>query len=588
MMFKENQDLVAKENFRMMLNAGGKVNTSKRWISLVLLWVASVPGSLLALYRSWSINPVILGDEYIYAMNAKYFQFWQPPVLGEFSNPLFNFLFSATRFCGSDFYQCGKVLNFLLFTLFATVLGSILLSLTQKLWLAAGFSVLVTLSPTSVYVSMFLPEVFFFLMISLALASALRASKSFTPMNWSVVGSLIGIASLVKPHAWMAFVAVSIFALVRGLSATAVGKMKVLYSGVAFSISTLLTRVIVGFALEGPSGLNFFGQYVTPATLAEVGSGLQQEDPNISPVGGGELEAVFALFPDQLWIHWVSAVALVGFSIYLVLLRVISRSSSAESEVRDFGLLVLIWFLVLLVMIVAFTGWVTGGGDDHTLRVLLRYYDYTYLFLVLASLAIASNGFPKSPLVLRWGILALVVAASSVAYSGMYGRLSIQIADAPYLAGMIVNVPIFNLASIVTVAALFVFAAFPRFAMPLTISVISLTLIPFGFQALAQYDFARGSDRPQDAAGRALAEALEVNPASQVFIAAQTRFEATGIALLGDDPEAQILYVSPGAVLRASDASGADILVLLNGVTIDGGAEIISEGEGFQIVRLED
>ena len=47
--------------------------------------------------RVWMVNPAILGDEYLYSLNARKAGPWDPPLAGDFSNYLFNFVYQGTN-----------------------------------------------------------------------------------------------------------------------------------------------------------------------------------------------------------------------------------------------------------------------------------------------------------------------------------------------------------------------------------------------------------------------------------------------------------------------------------------------------------
>lgn len=164
--------------------------------------------------RISNINPAILGDEYLYSMNARKALPWDPSPAGDFSNYLFNFVYQTTNLCGPDFYTCTKAINVVFFLGFTTTLFVIASRFMH--WLAAlGFMTAATLSPLSVYTSMFLPESMYFFFIGIVLIFSLRAISDFTWRNWALVGLALGLTSLVKPHAWLSLVGIGITLLDR-------------------------------------------------------------------------------------------------------------------------------------------------------------------------------------------------------------------------------------------------------------------------------------------------------------------------------------------------------------------------------------
>lgn len=123
--------------------------------------------------RVANINPAILQDEFVYTYSSRRIGFWDQTPAYDFGNYLFNFIYSSTLLCGDSFYTCGKILNLLFFTAFVFTLFLIALRYLP-FWWSLGFSVIVYLSPLSVYVSMYLPESLYFFLIAFAAWSHFR------------------------------------------------------------------------------------------------------------------------------------------------------------------------------------------------------------------------------------------------------------------------------------------------------------------------------------------------------------------------------------------------------------------------------
>ncbi len=140
------------------------------------------------------VKPAILGDEYLYSMNARKVSPWDPPIAGDFSNYLFNFVYQGTNLCGDAFYTCGKVFNITFFLGFVLTIF-IVARRFLPFWAAYGFMVAAALSPLNIYTSMFLPESMYFFFIGLVFVATLRAMNSFSWQNWALAGVAIGAAS---------------------------------------------------------------------------------------------------------------------------------------------------------------------------------------------------------------------------------------------------------------------------------------------------------------------------------------------------------------------------------------------------------
>jgi hypothetical protein len=172
------------------------------------------------------------------------------------------------------------------------------------------------------------------------------------------------------------------------------------------------------------------------------------------------------------------------------------------TKVSSLSLLAVIWLITIVIQIVLFTGWITGAGDDHTTRVLERYYDFMFVIVPLAGLASLTSKFVSTTKIwVRLPLAVLMLIFITPAFSGFFGTLTIQIADAPNLAGLVVNQDVFNAAALFGFASLIVFAFFPKYTPLVLIGLLPVTMVGTGYQIQDQYQGFRGELNAQDRAG---------------------------------------------------------------------------------------
>jgi phosphoglycerol transferase len=552
-------------------------------------------GSMLAV-AAWvysrvaMVNPAILGDEYLYSINARKASPWDPSPAGDFSNYLFNLVYSSTNLCGDSFYSCGKLLNLVFFIGFLTVIF-IIAKRYMNYWIAFAFTVLAGLSPMSVYTSMFLPESMYFFFLSLVFASVLKAADTYAWKDWAVVGALIGVTSLVKPHAWLSAIAIGIFLVVLGLT-NAKHRFGPLFKAIgAISVGAILGRVIIGFLVAGPKALSFFGQYLNAGTVEEItkGSGTAT-DVAASPVGTSPINGVISLFGIQLNIHLLTIAALMGVAIIGVTVGVIELARTKElTKVTALSLFAFIWLFSLVIEIVMFTGWITGSGDDHTTRVLERYYDFLFVIVPLAGLAALSSKFmAETKIWIRLPLAVVMLVLITPAFSGFFGTLTIQIADAPNLAGLVVNQDVFNAAALFGFSSLLVFAFFPKYTPLVLIGLLPVTMVGTGYQIQDQYQGFRGELNAQDKAGQYLKANLTPEQVDSTWIVATSRFEATNVAIWADSAKIKYDLFGAASVLDASLVPEGTTYILVTGdLTYSGAVLETIPGEGYTLHRIK-
>jgi len=561
----------------------------KDWRSYTLI------GSLLAVAgwvfsRVSAVNPAILGDEYLYSINARHAAPWDPSPAGDFSNYLFNLVYSSTNLCGEAFYTCGKILNLIFFVGFLTVVFIIAVRFLNY-WVALGFTVAAGLSPISVYTSMFLPESMYFFMISLVFLAVLKAAESYAWKDWALVGALIGVASLVKPHAWLSAIAIGIFLVVLGLT-QAKHRFKPLFKAIgAISAGAILGRVVIGFLVAGPRALDFFGIYLGADVLADVAEGVPaQADEAIGIVGSSPMNGVIALFGTQLNVHVLTLVALIGVAFIGLVVGLAELIRTRQpSPVTVLSLFMFIWLVAMTIEIIMFTGWITGAGDDHTGRVLSRYYDFLFVFVPLAGLSALSSKFAaETKIWIRLPLAGLMLLLLTPAFTGFFATLEIQIADAPNLAGLVVNLDVFNAVAMIGFLGLLVFAFQPKFTPWVFVLLLPASMVATGYTIQGEYDRIRGYENPQDIAGKYLNQNLTAAEIDATWIIATSRFEATNVAIWADSPTVKYDLFVPGGVLDDSLVpEGSEYILATGNLSYAGEATETITGDGYILYKLK-
>jgi hypothetical protein len=556
------------------------------WRNLLALGTL-VPLGLWIYSRVWMVNPAILGDEYLYSMNSRKASPWDPSPAGDFSNYLFNFVYQGTNLCGQAFYSCAKVFNLVfflgfIFTLFVVAIRYL------PFWPAYGFMVAAALSPLSVYTSMFLPESMYMFFVGVLLVAVLRSIEEFNWQNWALAGVAIGVASLVKPHAWLSAIAVGLTLLVVGLGDREIGLRRTSLALAALVAGSAVSRVAVGVLVAGPKALGFFGQYLGLSTVEQVVSGAGQitSESNFqtSPMSG-----VLSLFASQTTIHILVISALMAISVVAVIVGLFEIAKQRKlTPVTGFALFSFIWLFSLMIEIVIFTGWVTGTGDDHTTRVLLRYYEFLFVIVPLAGLSIFAGGVgARANVWLRWALFFGFAALLTPAFTGFFASLTIQIADAPTLAGLVVNREIFDAVALAGFLSIFVYATFPKLAIWTFALVLPLSMVGTGWQIQDQYQDFRGTLSTADKAGQYLRDNLSSDEIDRTWILATSRFEATNIAIWADSAELDYELLVPGSQLSVSSVpKGIRFVLTTSDLSLEGLEVNKHVGDGFTLYKI--
>lgn len=559
-------------------------------LQLLLAVGAYLALSFWTLRRVLGVNPSILQDEFIYAYSSRDVDFWEQSPPWDFGNYLFNFVYHSTLICGDQFYSCAKILNLVFISAFILTLFLVAIRFVP-FWWSLMFAIAVFLSPISVYVSMYLPEPLYYFLLGSALLFLVRSVELDQTRDWIGVGVALGLAALTKPHALLSLMAFAIFIGIYSLSAKQILAAMVRRGGLVLA-AFLVTRLAVGFLLAGPKALNLLGAYGAGQGLNEFVSGVAggQLPDSDSLVGAGVVKGALGLFFPQLTTHVFALVALLGAGLALLAL-VLARSRSGQlSRPRvALALAISVWLGVMVIAIVLFTGWITGSGDDHTNRILLRYYDFLFPVVWLGALV---GGFdPKlaiTPTWIRYAAVAAPLAIAGLSLGPHFAQLTVQIADAPSLAGLIVDRLVFDSISVLVVLAILTIAFFPKYARHAVTTSLVASLTLTGFHAQEQYIFFRSQDSAADVAGQTLRTTLDAAELEEIAIVAGSRFDAR-VASFWMDSNNEILLLPPDSVFGSEffNTNPTYFLVIGNSTPVFE-TRLIIEGSGYKLYEVAD
>jgi hypothetical protein len=148
-------------------------------------------------------------------------------------------------------------------------------------------------------------------------------------------------------------------------------------------------------------------------------------------------------------------------------------------------------------------------------------------FVSLAGLVAASSVSSKpEPVWSRLFGSGVIFLALTPAFSGYFGGLLIQIADAPYLAGLVVDRFTFEWTGGLILLSLLMLAFFPRFAKYAVAASMTFTLSFTGFHAQDQFISFRGANNTVDSGAQQVKRILSESQLSELRIVANSNFDA--------------------------------------------------------------
>ena len=544
---------------------------------LAFIWLQS---------RVQSILPAVMQDEYIYSMQARKI----PLADLEYPNYLYSLVFSSTNACGINYYSCAKNLNLVFFAGFVAIIFFLSRHFLGKWW-AFGLSIATLLSPLGAYTSLFMPESMYFFFALLSVVVLWWAADRGLWWQYFIAGAAVGLTALVKPHAlFLAAGAVMFLVAIHSKAWTKLGVAVGAYVG-----GTLATKFAIGLILAGPKGLTLFGSNYT-STLNNFTEDLRSSGaPESLSAGGAQMAAAAGggnLIADFLGqtifqIGWQSAAVflLAGGWIAVVLGSLWRYESEDELGERRFGQLVLIMLGSMVLVIAAFAAMVTILGDDHSNRLLLRYYEFLIAPLAIGAIAVAKHSAKGN--VVSWIAGGLTAVIGALGFLVWFPGLRPQFADSPIMMGVTFTEVSGGLAVALALglgAAAFLTSRVRLLALGyLTI----FSLVVFGFSSVNRLHAQASTISPIDSAGIFARDYLAgVEPSKIHFIGTNRQLTLASIFWL-DKPDVQHTLVGPlTRVAENQVPDEVEWVVLLGGALLEEQPRFVLNGNGWSLANI--
>lgn len=517
-------------------------------------------------------------DEYIYASQARSLPFEAHP----FSNYLFSWVMGLTQNCSADFYGCAKFINVVMFVVgvsFTLLIAARLLAFGWAIFAAS----VTALSPLVIQTSFFMPETMYFMVMTMVLWLALLAAEKGLLWVWGVAGITLGMAALVKPHAIFLLPALIVYASIIELRRNNSVLAKAVPAGTSVLVGFLVSKLGLGFAFAGPAGLRLFGGYGSPleGIARVVGDGAESESASSSA-----LEVLVVVAGTHLLAHVAVMALLAGLPLLLtlrVLVRVL-RSKEQVGQASSFLILVAMVTLSMLLLVPAFEGYVTASGDDHSLRLILRYYEFLIPSYLISALLM--DRFVESGRVSRW-VQSGSVALLAVGFAALYPPLiDTKFADSSFLGGLEDAPVVFLFLSLAVAASGFYWALKPDNGAQLIARVLMPSVIVLSM-FLSQNLLISSSSTPAffDVAGQTAGQALKSVAGDKIGVVGQLRTQVFTSMFWIDKAGISELYVPEGESLDLDSLNENQYYLILGNVTIVGDFRELASGDRFVVLE---
>lgn len=502
-----------QENGASLTKYLSKISLVAVGIFLSLVFVAQ-----LSVY--FSPSPSVIPDELTYQRFVYSFDRSNSGI----GTPLYSFAYGWTSGCGEVWYQCVKSFNLFWDVVFAIATATAVYKLTKS-WLVSAISgVAVWFGPFTMYGQNFMPESMLGAMIALAFTSLILLSER--PKSAGVVaGVFLGLAMLVKPHAFFVFLGFLAFFLIR-LAFWRNGEKSGLTTTLGFLVLISITiRSTIAIVVFGVAGLNPLAGYVgaitsPPPVPADGNTSLLIPSSESSAILQALISFVVNLSPGLLFLSFV--LVSIQLAVHHSLRDIFSDRAFAFASTI---------FLSLLFMAAAFGAFLELRGMEATIfRSMTRYWEYAAAFVLVTGIAFSYRGQKGTKSRPSIGLLISVILLSVLLL--LIPRVQTQ-SDSSLLFPSVIP-----LVLLVIVGVLALFSFRQRFGRPIPAIVMAAVVVGIGSTSnLSTFSFTH-QEKAGVAVGKELAEIIKQRPEDAgrvVFLGERTAgIAAAFIARLGE------------------------------------------------------
>jgi len=550
-----------------------------KWIALLI----PISLALFSISRVWTVLPSIMGDEYIYSTQARNLPFAEH----SYTNYLFSWSMGFTKYCGPEFYTCTKVINSIFFL--ATIILVFLIAFgLLPFWQSIFAASVAAMSPVAIPVSYFMPETMYFFMMTLAIWVAMIISKNPRWWIWSTLGLVIGLASLVKPHAIFVAPALLVFALLmQRKNGNNANKYSYLNSIVSYVLGFSVGKFAVGFLFAGPSGLRLFGGYGSPvdALTSAATRGIDSSVPDESLESG--LAILLEVSTTHLLAHVAAVLLIAGIPLLVSVVstvRIIQLKGRID-EAQVLAALVVFVTTTMIFVVAVFEAYVTAAGDDHGDRLILRYYEFLIpIFVVLGFTFANSLELSRKARIVLGAIVTGFSMFFVIFYPAVFQK---QFADSSTMPGIGTNSIAYLILGLAVTISSIIWIEKPKLGSQIiSWLVIPAVLVSSMLLSQSRLIETNGTAAYFDVAGKASAEVLKLVDGNRILIVGKSRTEVFTVKFWIDRANIRHYVVGEGSVLREDLVSGVEYVVVLGDITVDIPSAVINEGEGFAILKV--
>jgi len=473
------------------------------WFEFLSVLVVSALSFWLLTARIVGVHVSVLADEYLYVLDAHYKGLDE----ATYPNYLFQWIYSSTKMCGAEFYSCARGIN-ALFVIFGAVFIYLLAKFVGRSKLLGGLAaVAAILGSYGTFTAYFMPEAIFNGLMMFFFWALIRFGKAENLVVWAAIGTILGIASLAKPHGLFVIPAVVVFVFLWTRATREKWLIAAILRGVVFVSAVVGSKFLFGYLLAGERALSLFGMYGT------VESVTQSVTTAIATTSGEGTTVLFTAWGQILMIVMILGLIL-PVAVHGLILSL--KKDPVVIESVKYRALIGLLLASLLPAIALFESWANLGALMHT-----RYYSYLIPLAIVALIEAAVHHDLKLWPWAKYSVVAVFLVLGGINLATAAMPYSTNWVDAPDFKMHIDNLGLsFVFTAIALVAAVvWLWRSKASMAVGLIIAVAASAFS--GVHSTSFLKSAFGYETPYDHVSRVLRSFLPQNELDTVFLIGQ-------------------------------------------------------------------
>jgi hypothetical protein len=205
----------------------------------------------------------------------------------------------------------------------------------------------------------------------------------------------------------------------------------------------------------------------------------------------------------------------------------------------------------MMIVISAFGAYVTTTGDDHTDRVLLRYYEFLIPIVYLGAYQVLKQKHPEG--ILKYVFFGVfLISALLISTNGIAGTEP-KLSDSSYLLGIFDNLDMRWLYSAALIAAFLFILGAPAKLAQYTAATVSLATLFAGFSAQQNQLDINSQPIGSDFAGQYVRDELPDVPGEEIYVVGSDKQLVEASIFWMDRPGVVFQLYNAGSVLPDSE-----------------------------------